>query len=78
MSNAAYVDVNFKLLMNLIEHIKNLQLSQDCYENTEDHIITGMIYERQALENLTGELDCVILEANKRIRYLENILSEHI
>jgi len=78
MSNAAYIEVNFKLLMNLIDHIKNLQVSQDCHKNTADHIITGMIYEKQTLENLTGELDCVILEANKRIRYLENILSEHI
>ena len=77
MSNVPNVEVNFGLLMNLIDHIESLRRSEK-YAATLDHKVSAQIYEKQTLENLAGELECVILEANKRIRYLESVLADHV
>lgn len=77
MSNVPSTEINFALLMNLIDHIDSLRRFEE-FTTSTDHKVSAQIYEKQTLENLVGELDCVMLEANKRIRYLESVLAEHL
>lgn len=68
----------FDNLRELIRHAQNMG-ERDFYESNElpgETITSTRLYEREALENFIGEAQCVIMEATKRIRYLETILAE--
>lgn len=70
----------FENLRDLITHAYKLGEREvfDQEDMTPDELTSTRIYERDALENFIGEVQCVVQEARKRIRYLETILAQDI
>ena len=74
MSNAQPVEVYFGNLRELMRHAETLGSPVECLS---DEVETSrLLYERDALNNLAGELRCVANEVERRIRYIETVLAE--
>lgn len=78
MSNFEAQDVDFTTLEILIGTATKLG-----YISYQSDIATGQrvsarLYEVQALENIVGEMKCLINEVTKRATYLKNVIAEDI
>lgn len=73
MSNAKPVDVYFGNLRELIRHAE--AMSGGAHRDfADEYDKSSGLYEKQALENVIGEMGCLINECERRIRYLETVL----
>ena len=71
-------DVDFTTLSILIDHQFDLKGVQ--YNNTLNpgQRISARLYEIQTLDNLVGEMRCLINEATKRANHLKNVLIDEV
>ena len=78
--NIEYVEPPyFDNLRELTRHAEQLaDMTEEWDISLKETRISTYLYERDALENLIGEAECVIQEATKRVRYLETLLAQEI
>jgi hypothetical protein len=80
--NAEPTEVYYDNLRELMRHAETFQEMEVYYiegvDISKDSKTSARIYERDALENLIGEAQCVINEVARRINYLETVLAEDV
>lgn len=81
MSNTVVIEPpyfdNLRDIMRSAESFGEREVYEQEFLNPEG-LVSTRLYEREALENFIGEAKCVIQEATKRVRYLDNLLAEDL
>lgn len=78
MSNFQEYKVGFNDLIALIQAADSYRLNCAITPYDDDKRTSNMMYETETLENIVGEMRCLINEVNKRVCYLKNTINDDI
>ena len=79
MSNQFEVpDVDFTTLSILLDHQHDLKNVQYNSLIAAGQRISARLYEIQTLDNIVGEMRCLINEVTKRANHLKNVLIDEV